>query len=299
MRESGSGAADTERVAGRRGSGRDGIRAQVASGTAELRPDPDRRRGWTLLLDGTPQSYVDLDDPTHLEFDYIRRLGHLVDLAAQPRRPLRVLHLGGGAFTLARYVAATRPRSTQQVVELDGPLVELVRRELPLDRSWRIRVRTGDARDVVGRLRDAAFDLVVLDVFAGARTPAHLASAEFLQAVAEVMAPAATYAANVTDGGALVFARGQVATLQSVFPHTCLVADPAVLRGRRFGNLLLAGCRIPLPVDLLTARVAGDRSPARLLYGPELERFRAGARPVHDADAAASPLPPDGTFAPG
>jgi spermidine synthase len=299
VRESGSGAADTERVAGRRGSGRDGIRAQVASGTAELRPDPDRRRGWTLLLDGTPQSHVDLDDPTHLEFDYIRRLGHLVDLAAQPRRPLRVLHLGGGAFTLARYVAATRPRSTQQVVELDGPLVELVRRELPLDRSWRIRVRTGDARDVVGRLRDAAFDLVVLDVFAGARTPAHLASAEFLQAVAEVMAPAARYAANVTDGGALAFTRGQVAALQSVFPHTCLVADPAVLRGRRFGNLLLAGGRIPLPVDLLTARVAGDRSPARLLHGPELERFRAGARPVHDADAAASPLPPDGTFAPG
>jgi spermidine synthase len=275
------------------------VRAQVASGTAELRPDPDRRRGWTLLLDGTPQSHVDLDDPTHLEFDYVRRLGHVVDLAARPGSPVRALHLGGGAFTLARYVAATRPRSVQQVVELDGALVELVRRELPLDRSWRVRVRTGDARDVVGRLRDPAFDLVVLDVFAGARTPAHLASAEFLQAVADVMAPAATYAANLTDGGALAFARGQVATLQSVFPHTCLVADPAVLRGRRFGNLLLVGGPTPLPVDLLTARAAGGRSSARLLHGPELDRFRAGARPAHDATAAASPLPPDGTFAPG
>jgi spermidine synthase len=252
-----------------------------------------------LLLDGTPQSHVDLDDPTHLEFDYVRRLGHVVDLAARPGSPVRALHLGGGAFTLARYVAATRPRSVQQVVELDGALVELVRRELPLDRSWRVRVRTGDARDVVGRLRDPPFDLVVLDVFAGARTPAHLASAEFLQAVVDVMAPAATYAANLTDGGALAFARGQVATLQSAFPHTCLVADPAVLRGRRFGNLLLVGGRTPLPVDLLTARAAGGRSPARLLHGPELDRFRAGARPVHDATAAASPLPPDGTFAPG
>jgi spermidine synthase len=273
------------------------VRAQVDSGTAALRPDPDRRRAWTLLLDGTPQSHVDLDDPTHLEFDYIRRLGHVVDLAAPPRRPLRALHLGGGAFTLARYVAATRPRSVQQAVELDGALVELVRRELPLDRSWRVRVRTGDAREVVGRLRDA-FDLVVLDVFSGARTPAHLASTEFLEAVAEVTAPAGTYAANLTDGGALAFARGQVATLQAVFPHTCLVADPAVLRGRRFGNLLLVGSRNPLPVDLLAARAAGDRSSARLLHGPELDRFRAGARPVHDVGAIASPLPPAGTFGP-
>jgi spermidine synthase len=275
------------------------VRAQVASGTAELRPDRDRRRGWTLLLDGAPQSHVDLDDPTHLEFDYVRRLGHVVDLAAPPRRPLRVLHLGGGAFTLARYVAATRPRSGQQVVEVDGPLVELVRRELPPERAWRLRVRTGDARDVVSRLPDGAFDLVVLDAFSGARTPAHLASTEFLRAVAEVMDPAATYAANVTDGGALAFARAQVATLQEVFPHTCLVADPAVLRGRRFGNLLLVSGRDQLPLDRLAARAAGDRSSGRLLHGPELDRFRAGARPVRDADAVASPPPPDGTFAAG
>jgi spermidine synthase len=272
------------------------VHAQVSSGTAELRPDRDRRHGWTLLLDGTPQSHVDLDDPAHLEFDYTRRIGHVVDLAAPPRRPLRALHLGGGAFTLARYVAATRPRSGQQVVERDGALVELVRRELPLDRTWRLRVRTGDARDVVGRLPHGGFDLVVLDVFADARTPAHLASREFLQAVADVMAPAATYAANLTDGGTLAFSRAQVATLQAVFPHAFLVAEPAVLRGRRFGNLLLVGAREPLPVDAMAARVAGDRSSARLLHGAELDRFRGDARPVADAVASASPPPPQGTF---
>jgi hypothetical protein len=289
-------AADTGRMAGRRGGGRDAVRAQVGTGTAELRPDPDRRRAWTLLLDGTPQSHVDLDDPTRLEFAYVRRLAHVVDLAAPPRRPLRALHLGGGAFTLARYVAATRPRSHQQVVEVDGPLVELVRRELPPERTWRLRVRTGDARDVVGRLTGDAFDLVVLDVFAGARTPAHLASVEFVRAVAEVMDPAATYAANVTDGAGLAFARSQVATLQAVFPHTCLVADPAVLRGRRFGNLLLVAGRHPLPVGELAAMAAGDRFPGRLLRDRELDRFRGDARPVPDGSAVSSPPPPQGTF---
>ena len=283
-------------MAGRRGSERDGIREQVDTGVAELRADRDRRRGWTLLLDGTSQSHVDLDDPTHLEFDYVRRLGHVVDLVAPPRRPLRALHLGGGALTLPRYVAATRPRSVQQVVEVDAGLVELVRRELPTERAWRLRVRTGDARELVGRLPDGAFDLVVMDVFAAARTPSHLASAEFLRAVARVMAPAATYVANLTDGGPLAFARGQVATAQEVFAQTCVAADPAVLRGRRFGNLVLVGAAQPLPVDGLTARVAGDRFPGRVLHGRELERFRADVRPVTDAVAVASPPPPQGTF---
>src|SRR5436309_4208111 len=91
------------------------IRAQVEYGYAELVGDPDRPQGWTLLLDGTAQSHVDLDDPTHLEFEYVRRLAHVADLAAAPTAPLRVLHLGGGAWTLARYVAATRPASPQWV----------------------------------------------------------------------------------------------------------------------------------------------------------------------------------------
>src|SRR3954471_12556807 len=125
------------------------VEETVDSGIAELVRDPDRPRAWTLLLDGAPQSHVDLDDPAYLDFEYVRRLGHVTDLAAPAGRPLRVLHLGGGGLTLARYVAATRPRSSQQVAEIDAALVDLVRRHLPLDRAARIRVRTGDARAIL------------------------------------------------------------------------------------------------------------------------------------------------------
>src|SRR5215831_2073912 len=106
---------------------------QVDSGVAEFQADPDRPEAWTLLLDGTPQSHVDLVDPEHLEFEYMRWLGHLVDLAASPGEPLRVLHLGGGGLTLARYVAATRPGSRQLAVEADAGVARVVRRRLPLD----------------------------------------------------------------------------------------------------------------------------------------------------------------------
>src|SRR5260370_26183424 len=107
------------------------ISQRVDYGMAELVADPARARAWTLLIDGTPQSHVDLDDPEYLDFEYVRRLGHVVDLAAPPGRPLRVLHLGAGGLTLARYVAATRPRSSQLVAEIDGALVEWIRRVLP------------------------------------------------------------------------------------------------------------------------------------------------------------------------
>ncbi|EHN73002.1 hypothetical protein SMCF_7575 [Streptomyces coelicoflavus ZG0656] len=202
----------------------------VDGGRAELVPDRDRPRAWTLLIDGAPQSHVDLDDPAYLSFEYQRRIGHVIDLAAPPGKPVRAVHLGGGALTLARYVAATRTRSTQQVVERDAALVQLVRRELPLDPGARIRVRSTDARAGLAKVPDGWADLVVADVFGGARTPAHLTSTEFLDEVRRALAPGGVYAANLADGPPLAHLRGQIATAAARFGALALVADPAVLR---------------------------------------------------------------------
>jgi spermidine synthase len=292
-------------MAGRRGSkdgGRAGVRvsfaAQVAGGTAELVPDRERPQGWSLLLDGAPQSHVDLDDPARLAFAYQRRLGHVIDLAAPAGRPLQAVHLGGGALTLARYLACTRPRSTQQVAELDTALTELVRTRLPWDRNWRIRVRQGDARAVLAKLPDGWADLVITDVFAGARTPAHLTTAEFLADVKRVLRPDGSggYAVNLTDGGSLAFLRGQIATARAAFDQVCVAADPAVLRGKRFGNAILHAADHELPVAELTRRVATDPHPGRVEHGRTLGEFAGGAAPVTDTTATASPPPPARTF---
>ncbi|MEU0401092.1 spermidine synthase [Streptomyces sp. NPDC020472] len=268
----------------------------VDGGLAELIPDRERPRGWTLLIDGAPQSHVDLDDPARLTFEYQRRLGHIADLAAPPNRPLQAVHLGGGAFTLARYVAATRPRSTQQIVELDAPLVQLVRRELPLDAGARIRVRSTDARAGLAKVQDGWADLVIADVFSGARTPAHLTSTEFLTEVRRVLRPGGFYAANLADGPPLTHLRGQIATAAAVFPELALTADPTVLRGRRFGNAVLLASDRELPVAELTRRVATDPHPGRVEHGRALADFAGGAAPVTDASAKPSPVPPASAF---
>ncbi|MYU22190.1 fused MFS/spermidine synthase [Streptomyces sp. SID8352] len=268
----------------------------VDGGRAELVPDRERARAWTLLIDGAPQSHVDLDDPAHLSFEYQRRMGHVIDLAAPPGRPVHAVHLGGGALTLARYTAATRPRSTQQVVERDAALVALVRRALPLDPGARIRVRSTDARAGLAKAGDGWADLVVADVFSGARTPAHLTSTEFLDEVARVLRPGGLYVANLADGPPLAHLRGQIATAAARFPELALIADPAVLRGRRFGNAVLVAGHRPLPVAELTRRAACDPHPGRVEHGRALTDFTGGAAPVTDASAVDSPAPPPSVF---
>jgi spermidine synthase len=268
----------------------------VTGGTAELLADADRDGSWMLLVNGTPQSHVDLEDPAHLEFEYVRRMGHVLDLAGEPGAPLDVVHLGGGALTLPRYVAVTRPGSRQRVVEIDQPLTDLVREHLPLPRGARIRVRADDARVGLSALHTAGQDVVLTDVFAGARTPAHLTSAEFAAEAHRVMRPGGVYAGNVADGPPLRFARAQVATLRAVFRHVCLLAEPGTLRGRRFGNLVAVASDDELPIAGYVRNCAKDPMPARVVEGDDLDRFAGTARPVLDADAVASPEPPDGVF---
>ncbi|WP_330458008.1 fused MFS/spermidine synthase [Streptomyces sp. NBC_00820] len=268
----------------------------VDGGLAQLIPDPDRSRAWTLLIDGAPQSHVDLDDPAHLSFEYQRRIGHVIDLAAPSGKPVHAVHLGGGALTLARYVAVTRPRSTQQVVERDAALVQLVRRELPLDPTARIRVRSADAREGLAKTPDGWSDLVVADVFSGARTPAHLTSTEFLDEVRRALKPSGVYVANLADGPPLAHLRGQIATAAARFAELALIADAAVLRGKRFGNAILVASDAPLPLAELTRRAASDPHPGRVEHGRPLTDFTGGATPVTDAAAVASPAPPPSVF---
>lgn len=248
-----------------------------------------------LVVDGTPQSHVNLSDPSELFFEYIRRIGHVIDLFRTPGAPISALHLGGGAFTLPRYVEATRPGSRQQIVELEGGLVDLVREAAPLPKRASIRVRRGDAREVLGKLpagMQGAMDLVVVDIFAGAQTPAHVSSVEFYELIRPLLAPGGLVVVNAADGAGLPFVRGQAATLAQLFSSVAAIAEPQVLKGRRFGNVVFVASQTDLEsLDWLPRLLAGGPHPARMLVGQEFRDFGRGARAVTDETAVASPLP--------
>ena len=254
----------------------------VRFGTAELLADADRPGGWLLSVDDIPQSYVQLDDPAYLDFAYVRRMGDVLD--ALPPGPVEAVHVGGGACTLPRYLAATRPGTRQLVLEADGPLVELVREELDLRSVPRLRVRIGDGRAELATLKDASADVLVLDAFVAATMPGRLATAEAMAQIRRVVREPGVLLVNIAADLALVTSRRILATVAEFFPERAVLADAAVLRGKRTGNLVLAAGARPLPVGTLAQRVARAAFPSRLLAGEELARFVGTARPLRDAD---------------
>ena len=273
--------------------------------TAEFEEDRWVPGAIQLVVDGTPQSHVNLRDPSDLFFEYIRRIGHVIDLFRTPGKPISALHLGGGAFTLPRYVEATRPGSSQQIIELEGALVDLVREAAPLPKRASIRVRRGDAREMLARLpagMHGAMDLVIVDIFAGSQTPAHVSSIEFYEAIRPFLAPGGVIVANVADGTGQSFSRGQAATLGALFSTVAAIAEPQVLKGRRFGNVVLLASNTEEAgngLDWLPRVLAGGPHPARMLVERELTEWLRGAKPVTDADAKPSPAPPREVFGSG
>ena len=218
---------------------------------AEVIADPRRPSSRLLLLDGREAGEVDLADPRRLGFAYMRRIADLVDAFRPPGTAIDAVHVGGGAFALARYIAATRPRSRQDVLELDPGVVAVAREHLGLRTSPRLRVRVGDAAETLRARPDRSADLVIGDAFDGPHVPQHLADAAFAGEVARVLRPAGVYALNVIDVPPNDAVLAHDAVLRDAFAHVAWVGPPGVLRARAPGNVVLLASAAPLPLAAL------------------------------------------------
>ncbi|WP_158220654.1 spermidine synthase [Kineosporia sp. A_224] len=257
----------------------------LAGGRVVFVPDDDGRRGWTMQVDGVPSSHVDLDDPTRLDFEYMRWVGDVLDVAFPPGDPVRAVHVGGAGCTLPRYVAATRPGSRQTVLEIDAAVLDAARDALGLRSSKLLRLRVCEGREGLAGLPDASQDVVVRDAFDGSQVPAHLTTVEFLREVRRVLAPDGVYLANVADTPKMSLARGEAASALAVFAHVALAAEPGQFHGRRYGNVVLAASVRPLPAAALGRRLASGAVRARLLVDVEVRGFASAARPLADPPA--------------
>ena len=257
-----------------------------------LVPDPTRPRAWTLRVGRTDQSYVDLDDPTRLEFDYVQRIVDVVEAVAPAAERLSVVHVGGAALTLPRYLAATRPRSAQVVLEPDTELTALVRTHLPLPRQSGIKVRATDGRSGLAALRGEYADVVILDAFDGSQVPGELTTDAFLRDAHRVLTPSGTLVMNVTDRGPFGYARRVLAGVLATFGQVLFSAEPSTLKGRRFGNVVIAASDVALPVEDIARRAGAAPYPYRVLHGARLTQLVGGAQPFTADDSAASPAPP-------
>jgi SAM-dependent methyltransferase len=255
---------------------------------ASVIEDTDVRGGRLLVLDTLRHSYVDLDDPTHLEFDYARVVVDVIDAHHTQGRALDVLHIGGGGFTLPRYLDATRPGTNSLVLELDPELIALARDELGLITSPQLQVRAGDARLGIQQVPSDSRDVVVGDAFGGLAVPWHLTTTEFLAEVQRVLRPGGIYVLNLIDHPPSAFARAETATLAAAFPETAVVASSDRLNGGEGGNFVLAGG--PLDIVRIQERLRARDAVETVIAGAQRERFTGDAAILTDAYAPVDQL---------
>ena len=245
--------------------------------------------GWVLTMDEVAHSWVDPDDPTRLEFGYMMRLADYLDIAAPAGERMRVIHIGGGAMSLPRYLAATRPTSPQIVLEPNEELTAKVREYLPLPARSGIKVRPVDGRTGVAAMPDDYARVIVVDAFADARVPASLVSVEFFAECFRVLNPDGLLLFNVIDIFPLTWTKRVLAGIARFADHLALSAEPAVLKGHRHGNLVLAASRAPLDTDLIVRLAAGSAFPCRIVHDEQLTKFIGGASAFYDDEAEGSP----------
>jgi len=185
-----------------------------------------------MTIDGLIQGGVDLASglPT---YEYLYFMQYL-PVAIRPGGR-RCLVLGLGAGVVPRWYEARG--ITTDVVEIDPNVVDAARRHFGF--TGRGELFLGDARYQLGQ-PGPAYDYLVMDVFNGDATPAHLLGLEAFRAARARLTPAGVLALNL-HGGLVDHARGTAAvvhTLRQVFDNVDIYPSFEPLPGAH-GNLAL------------------------------------------------------------
>ena len=257
---------------------------------AEIVADDERAGGRLLLLDGVGHSYVDLDDPTHLEFDYVQSIASLIDTAFPAGEALTGYHLGAGGLTVPRYLDVVRPGTTSLVSEIDPGVVSVDTERLGVETSESLKVRVEDGRLGLGRLDAATYDLVVGDAFGGVTVPWHLTTREAVAEVRRVLARDGLYVMNLIDHGDVAFARAEVATLAEQFDHVAVGSQPATLAFEDGGNLVVVAGDRAVDVSAWIERMAERGLEYDVIDGPQVEEWVGDADVLTDDHAPVDQL---------
>lgn len=250
---------------------------------AEFGQSPYQPNLITLYLDGAESSALDLEDPTYLEFEYMQHIELIIGATLGDTVPLRALHLGAAGCALARALDAEHPGSKQLAIELDKRLATLVREWFDLPPSPRLRIRADEARHALDTTK-GRWDVVIRDAFRMRDVPMQLRTSECVQRAREVLSPGGLYIMNSIASTGFARLGEELATVSEHFPYLIAIVDPSILKGRRFGNIVIAASDQELPVEEISRRVRRLSLPARVLNTPDLLRRASGSKVFTDSE---------------
>lgn len=238
----------------------------------------------TLFIDDAESTAIDFNDPLHLEFEYMQHVREAMNVVFAPDAPLRILHLGGAGCALARSFAAQRPGSRQLAIEIDPELATIAREYFDVPSSPAVRIRTQDARTTLDT-NSGSWHVIIRDTFIDGRVPAYMASQEAYLRAASLLAESGIYCVNVAGERGLGPVYREVQGARAAFAHVVAIADPATMKKRRFGNVILVASHVPLDTDALDRLLRKLPMPARFINETDLLRQSAGESAVTDAEA--------------
>lgn len=231
---------------------------ETAYHCARIERDPARASGRVLYLDQLRHSYVDLDDPTYLEYEYAKNFATAIETRWPDKSPLEALHVGGGGLTMPHYLTATRPGTENKVYEIDPGVIELDKAELGARPGPELDLQIRDGRLGVRSEQTDSRDLIVMDAFGGVAVPWHLATREIVADIRRVLKPDGLYIANIIDFGKQAFLKAEIRTVAAEFPYVGVIAEPSALAGRTGGNFVLVAADQPLPGTAIRKRYGAD-----------------------------------------
>jgi hypothetical protein len=251
--------------------------AETTYHCAQIQIDPERPTAQLLLLDRGYNSEVDLNDPRYLGFGYEHWIGGAITAIGRPGTPLNGVFVGGGAFTLPRWLEATRRGSHSNVLEVDSKLVEFDRKNFGLHTSPDLRSTIGDARLTMRKEPAKSADVIIGDAFSSRTVPWQLMTTQWLHEVQRVLRPNGVYALNMIDYPPLKLLRAEAATLLATFTNIRMITVAGADGHPAGGNAVLLASDGSLPPQ---RRKPSDGASA--FDRAAVVQLVAGAKPLRD-----------------
>ena len=150
---------------------------------------------FSVRRDQRNQSCIDQRRPKEMVFTYTKMMMSALLLNPNPKRVL-IAGLGGG--TLPTALAELFPQAQIDIVEIDPAVVAVAKRFFGFAETAKLKVFTQDARVFTKRalIRNATYDLIMLDAYNGDYIPEHLMTREYLNETKSLLTDNGIIAAN-------------------------------------------------------------------------------------------------------
>lgn len=220
----------------------------------------DGKRYRRLTLDRLVHSYVVLGDPTDLRYQYEQVGAEVADYLAARDGRVDAFFIGGGGYSLPRYLEAVHPGGLNDVAEIDPGVTEVAYEQLELKRGGAVRSINDDARLYLATASaEAKYSFVLGDAFNDFSVPYHLTTREFNRLVRAHMRDDGVYMLNLIDGNTLPFVGAFLRTLRLDFEHVYLITSGGQLKGAKRNTFVVLASPQSIDLDRLRTFASSDK----------------------------------------